>query len=376
MARIELRQVCKTLKGGGKAAFSGSSFLDPRDLAGPAKGPGFSIEGLDLEIPDGEVMAVLGPSGCGKSTLLRLIAGLMPVDSGSILYDGADAGSLPPGERGIGMVFQNYALYPHMDSRANVLSRYLFRKRTTELDAEAAAKYRRTAELLGVEIEKLMDRMPKGLSGGEQQRVAVARCITRDPKLFLLDEPFSNLDQKLRERYRSQLRILLKQFSITTVYVTHDQVEALVLADLIAIMNQGRIEQVGTAQQIYDEPATAFAADFINFEPDSPPINFIDGSLVSAELSRFTIGARPEDIEVAGPGEAAEGLRLRGRLVDLRPMPLRKMSVLCVRVAESDIYLRVPEGAAYGQGSTLELSLPAYHLFDKESGRRVESRKA
>jgi ABC-type sugar transport system ATPase subunit len=278
------------------------------------------------------------------------------------------------------MVFQNYALYPNMDSRSNVLSYFRFRKRSPELDAEAAEKYRRTAELLGVGIEKLMDRMPGGLSGGERQRVAIGRCITRDPKLFLLDEPFSSLDQQLREKYRTQLRILLKQFNITTVYVTHDQVEALVLADLIAIMNQGRIEQVGSAQAIYAEPRSAFAAGFINFEPDSPPINFIDGSEISKDLAGYTVGARPEDIGVLGsvePGSvgpgSGEGLRIRGALVDLRRMPLRKMSVLCVRAAGSDIYLRVAEGRDFEPGSSLELSLSKYHLFDKESGLRVRS---
>jgi ABC-type sugar transport system ATPase subunit len=208
--------------------------------------------------------------------------------------------------------------------------------------------------------------------------VAVARCITRDPRLFLLDEPFSSLDQKLREQYRTQLRILLKQFNITTVYVTHDQVEALVLADLIALMREGRIEQVGTAQEIYDEPRNAFAADFINFEPDSPSINFIDGEKASSELARYTIGARPEAIVVSGPGGGGEALRLSGELVDIRPMPLRRMSVLCVRVADGEVYVRAADGTVPDLGpslvgSRLELSLPKYHLFDKESGLRVKS---
>jgi multiple sugar transport system ATP-binding protein len=369
MARIELRQVSKTLRSDGRSRST------------------FKIEGLDLEVPDGKVLAVLGPSGCGKSTLLRLVAGLIPPDGGRILFDGVDMEKVPPAERRIGMVFQNYALYPNFSSRANVLSYFLFRKRTPELDAEAEAKYRRTAELLGVDIEKLMDRMPKSLSGGERQRVAVGRCITRDPKLFLLDEPFSNLDQKLRERYRSQLRTLLTQFSITTVYVTHDQVEALILADLIAIMNEGRIEQVGTAREIYDAPGSAFAADFINFEPDTPPINLIDGADLAFELSGYTIGARPENISVSEPGGGAPGtpaapsgaLKLKGELAEVRVLPFKNQVVLCVRAAGGDVYIRAPEvpresgGAPCAQGARLSLSISRYHLFDKASGLRVKS---
>jgi multiple sugar transport system ATP-binding protein len=354
MARIDLRQVCKTLKGNGREAST------------------FSIEGLDLEIPDGKVLAVLGPSGCGKSTLLRLVAGLMPLDGGSILFDGVDAKEVPPSGRRIGMVFQNYALYPNYDSRTNVLSYFMFRKKTPELEEEKAEKYRRTAELLGVEIEKLMDRMPKGLSGGEQQRVAIARCITRDPRLFLLDEPFSNLDQKLREKYRVQLRVLLRQFDITTVYVTHDQVEALILADLIALMNQGRIEQVGTAQEIYEEPRSVFVADFLNFEPEMPSINLIDGALVSPELAAYTIGVRPDKLRLG----KIEGLpSIEGRVIDARALPLRKARVLCVRSGGCDIYCKAEETSqvATEVGSSVVLSLERCHLFDKTSGLREKS---
>ncbi len=349
MAHIELRQVRKTLR---------------------ADGSTFRIEGLDLNIPDGKVVAILGPSGCGKSTLLRLIAGLESVDGGSILYDGVDMGEVPPSERRIGMVFQNYALYPNMDSRTNVLSYFVFRKRTPELDAEAAEKYRRTAELLGVDIERLMDRMPKGLSGGERQRVAVGRCITRDPRLFLLDEPFSNLDQKLREKYRTQLRVLLKQFGITTVYVTHDQVEALVLADLIAIMKDGKIEQVGTAVEIYEEPRSVFAADFINFEPETPSINLLDGAFVSKDLEGYTIGVRPDDVEV-GAREGA--LSVRGTIIDARPLALKKAVVLTLLAADGEISLRAPAGGRYATGAPLTVSLSKYHLFGKADGLRVRS---
>jgi multiple sugar transport system ATP-binding protein len=352
MARIELRQVGISLRGEGRDASV------------------FRMEGLDLEIPDGKTLAVLGPSGCGKSTLLRIIAGLMRPDSGSVLFDGVDVSALKPGERKIGMVFQNYALYPNYDARDNVLSYFMFRKKTPELEAEKAEKYRRTAELLGVEIEHLMDRMPKGLSGGERQRVAVARCITRDPGLFLLDEPFSNLDQKLRERYRVQLRVLLRQFNITTVYVTHDQAEALIIADLVAVMNSGRIEQLGTAQEIYDEPKSVFAADFINFAPELPSINLMDGALASAELARYTIGARPENI-VVGRIEGRPGLS--GRVADLRPLPMRKGAIVCLRASGAELFLKVEDPSGIAQGSPLEVSFARCQLFDKDSGLKVRT---
>jgi multiple sugar transport system ATP-binding protein len=369
MARIELRQVSKTLSGGASVR------MEPRRAFGAeAKGAGasFRIDGLDLEIREGEILAVLGPSGCGKSTLLRLIAGLMPVDGGRILFDGVDMDQVPPAGRKIGMVFQNYALYPNYDSRANVLSYFMFRKKTPELEAEKAEKYRRTAELLGVEIEKLMDRMPKGLSGGEQQRVAIGRCITRDPGLFLLDEPFSNLDQKLREKYRVQLRVLLRQFDITTVYVTHDQVEALILADRIALMNDGRIEQVGTAQEIYEEPRSVFVADFLNFEPELPSINLLDGEFASPPLGAYTIGVRPDKLRL---GEIEGMPHVEGVVVDVRPLPLRKARVICARTGGGDLYLKADGEDSGGAtvGAKVVLSFERCHLFDKASGLRERS---
>src|SRR5213592_815367 len=217
VARIDLVDVNKTLREPG------------------GRGSTFSIQNLSLRVPDGETMVILGPSGCGKTTLLKIIAGLIPPDSGEVRYADVDVRDVPPGDRRIGMVFQNYALYPHLSSRTNILSYFLFRKKTPELDAMARAKYQRTSELMGVDLASLLDRRPPTLSGGERQRVALGRCITRDPALFLLDEPFSSLDQALREKYRVNLKILLRQFNITTVYVTHDHYEALILADRLAI---------------------------------------------------------------------------------------------------------------------------------------------
>src|SRR5262249_19650520 len=185
---------------------------------------------------------------------------------------------VPPADRRIGMVFQNYALYPHMTSRRNVLAYFLFRKKTPEMDALARRKYERTSELMGVELEHLLDRHPPTLSGGEKQRVALGRCIPRDPAVFLLDEPFSNLDQALREKYRVNLKVLLRQFGITTVYVTHDHVEALILADRLAVMSRGRIEQIGTYQEIYERPRNAFVAGFLNRPAGSPANPFLASS--------------------------------------------------------------------------------------------------
>src|SRR5436190_7974802 len=282
MARIDLVSVGKTLRDAGAQA-------------------SFAIEDLTLRIPDGKTMVVLGPSGCGKTTLLKIIAGLIQPDSGDVRYDGVDVKHVRPGDRRICMVFHNYALYPHLISRTNVLSYFLFRKKTPEMTAMAQAKYQRTSELMGVELAYLLDRKPTTLSGGEKQRVALGRCITRDPALFLLDEPFSNLDQALREKYRVNLKILLKQFNITTVYVTHDHYEAMILADLLAIMDRGRIEQVGTYEEIYDRPRNAFVAGFLNRHVGTPPISFLDARAFAQcrRLGPLRIGVRPEDVQVS-----------------------------------------------------------------------------
>ncbi len=199
------------------------------------------------------------------------------------------------------MVFQNYALYPHFTSKTNVLSYFLFRKKTPELNALAAAKYQRTSELMGVELAHLLDRKPTTLSGGEKQRVALGRCITRDATLFLVDEPFANLDQALREKYRVNLKILLRQFDITTVYVTHDHHEALILADLVAVMDRGTIEQIGTYQSIYNHPRNVFVAGFLNLHMGTPPINLLDARHLPEwqRLGDVWAGVRPEDVEIS-----------------------------------------------------------------------------
>ena len=353
MARIDLVDVCKTL----------------RDRST------FSIRDLSLRIPDGKTMVVLGPSGCGKTTLLKIIAGLIPPDSGQVRFDDVDAKEVPPGQRRIGMVFQGYALYPHVTSRTNVLSYFMFRKKTPELDAVKRAKYERTSELMGVDLAHLLDRKPPRLSGGEKQRVALGRCITRDASLFLVDEPFANLDQALREKYRVNLKLLLRQFDITTVYVTHDHHEALILADLIAVMDRGRIEQVGTPQEIYDTPTNLFVAGFLNLHVGTPPISLVAGRWfpVWEQLENAWIGVRPEDVEISS--ERRDG-GVPGIVTDILQIALGRSTLLTIRVGGHEVHALLERSAPPAVGAAVGLVFRRYHLFDRESGRRLASHTA
>ena len=354
MAWIDLINVCKTLN----------------DRAGV--GSAFSIRKLNLRIPDGKTMVVLGPSGCGKTTLLKIIAGLIPPDSGEVRYDGVDVKDVRPGDRRIGMVFQNYALYPHFSSRTNVLAYFLFRKKTPELNALAKAKYQRTSELMGVELAYLLDRKPTTLSGGEKQRVALGRCITRDAALFLVDEPFANLDQALREKYRVNLKALLRQFSITTVYVTHDHHEALILADLMAVMDRGRIEQVGTPQEIYDTPKNVFVAGFLNLHMGSPPISLIDARYMAERqrLGDVWIGVRPEHVEISR--EHGDDT-LSGIIASTLSLPPMNTTLFTIRVGDHEVHARASGDAKPLTGDHVWLTFTQYHVFDKASGLRLRS---
>ena len=376
MARVDLVNVCKTLKDGGSPG-SGSSLIGAmQDMIGAAGSGGrrsaFSIQNLNVMIPDGKTVVILGPSGCGKTTLLKIIAGLIAPDSGQVRYDGVDVKDVPPGGRRIGMVFQNYALYPHLSSRTNVMSYFHFRKKTPELDAMAAAKYQRTSELMGVELSYLMDRKPTRLSGGEKQRVALGRCITRDPALFLLDEPFSNLDQALREKYRVNLKILLKQFSITTVYVTHDHYEALILADVLVIMDRGGIEQVGTYQEIYDRPRNAFVAGFLNRHVGTPPINLIDARYMAQgpSLGNALVGVRPEDLEVSREDRTGG---IRGTIAAKLRLPMLNATILTITVEDQELVAEIPSEENLRGGDQVCLTLKRYHVFDKATGMRLRT---
>ena len=373
MARVDLINVCKTLKDGDRAG-SGLPLIGAmRDMVGASGSrAAFSIQNLNVMIPEGKTVVILGPSGCGKTTLLKMIAGLIEPDSGQVRYDGVDVKDVPPGGRRIGMVFQNYALYPHLSSRTNVMSYFHFRKRTPELDAMAAAKYQRTSELMGVELSYLMDRKPTRLSGGEKQRVALGRCITRDPALFLLDEPFSNLDQALREKYRVNLKILLKQFSITTVYVTHDHYEALILADVLVIMDRGGIEQVGTYQEIYDRPRNVFVAGFLNRHVGTPPINLIDARYMAQgqSLGNARVGVRPEDLEVSRE-ERTGGIR--GTIAAKLRLPMLNATILTITVEDQELVAEIPSEENLRGGDQVCLTLKRYHVFDKATGMRLRT---
>jgi multiple sugar transport system ATP-binding protein len=250
------------------------------------------IPGVDLAIEDGEFVVFVGPSGCGKSTLLRLIAGLEDTTSGVIAIDGKDATALPPAKRGLAMVFQSYALYPHMTVRKNIA----FPLKMAGLsEAEQAAKVERAAKVLN--LTAYLDRRPGQLSGGQRQRVAIGRAIVREPAAFLFDEPLSNLDAALRGGMRQEITELHQSLKTTMIYVTHDQVEAMTMADKIVVLNAGRIEQVGSPLSLYNQPKNTFVAGFIG----SPKMNLIDGA-EAAKHGAHTIGIRPEHIEIGqGP---------------------------------------------------------------------------
>ena len=265
-----------------------------------------AVDRLTLDVADGEFLVLLGPSGCGKTTALRMLAGLEHPDRGDILIDGASVIRLEPKDRDVALVFQSYALYPHMSVRDNI--QYPLRVRQLSA-AERGRKVERVAELLG--IVNLLPRRPAQLSGGEQQRVALARAIVREPRVFLMDEPLSNLDAKLRTHTRTELKALQQQLGVTTIFVTHDQAEAMTMSDRIAVLDTGRLQQLGTPDTVYQRPANLFVAQFIG----SPPMNIVDAhrdgeSLVLtggwrldaprgvAGADGLKVGLRPEAIEL------------------------------------------------------------------------------
>jgi multiple sugar transport system ATP-binding protein len=260
-------------------------------------GPHAVIHGADLAIEDGSFVVFVGPSGCGKTTLLRLIAGLEDVSGGRVLIDGANVVGVPPAKRGLSMVFQSYALYPHMSVRGNI---GFGLKMAGQPRAEINRKVEAAAATLN--LTPYLDRKPRELSGGQRQRVAIGRAIVREPKAFLFDEPLSNLDAALRVQMRLEVTKLQRQLATTAVYVTHDQVEAMTMADRIVVLNAGKIEQYGSPLELYERPANLFVAGFIG----SPRMNFVAGE-GAQRYGAATIGVRPEHLRASRDGEGWEG---------------------------------------------------------------------
>jgi sn-glycerol 3-phosphate transport system ATP-binding protein len=319
-----------------------------------------AIHGISVEIADGELCVLVGPSGCGKSTLLRMVAGLEEITAGEIRIGGRRVNDLEPAERDIAMVFQNYALYPHMTVRANMA--YGLRNRGTPRD-EIDRRIAKAAAIL--HLEDFLDRRPRQLSGGQRQRVAMGRAIVRDPAAFLLDEPLSNLDTKLRAHMRGELKQLHARLGATFIYVTHDQVEAMSLADRIVVMNAGRIEQIGPPREVYDHPASRFVAEFIG----APPMNFLAG----AELGRPEpwVGVRPEALSLARPESPGDGIAVTGRVEIVEDLGADSFIHLSLP-DERTLVARLDAGAAPAEGDTVTVSAPerSLRLFD-DQGRSL-----
>jgi multiple sugar transport system ATP-binding protein len=344
-----------------------------------------AVDGVSLDVGDGDFMVLLGPSGCGKSTLLRMIAGLIPPDDGHVLVDGRDVTHQPPRDRDLAMVFQSYALYPHLTVARNIT----FPLRARRLPrAETDEKLRAVAEVL--DLAALLRRKPRELSGGQRQRVALGRALVRDPGAFLMDEPLSNLDAKLRTATRAELSDLHRRLSSTFIYVTHDQVEAMTMATHIAVLNDGRLEQVGTPAQVYDEPASAFVAGFLG----APAMNLVPATVVS-QAGQLRVRAAGVDLPLRAGAAPAREVLLGIRPERLGPVgpaaagpdgPMITATVGSVENLGGDevAHLRTPGGAPLalrgprplglgGPGTALSLTVaPAdLHLFDPVSGRRL-----
>lgn len=353
-----------------------------------AEGQIKALDEVNLTVPNGETVVIVGPSGCGKSTLLRVVAGLDGEYSGQVFYDEQEMTNLPPKERYIGMVFQNYALYPHFEGHGNLS--FFFRLRKIS-DQETEERIRITSEIMGIGFNQLLYRKPGTLSGGQQQRVAIARAIVRNPRLFLFDEPLSNLDAKLRMQTRVEIKRLLQRFQITAIYVTHDQVEAMALGDQVAVMRAGRVEQVGPFHQVLHKPANVFVASFLG----SPPMNLFTGGVVAdgrvqlagfsvplpAEVQaqvqsgqRLTIGVRPEVLRlVDAAATPVNGVVLRGVAEVVEPDFGRQSQLVYTAneqyrfVAIGD--LTIPVYA--GHPVVAQLDTTRLHFFDADSERRL-----
>jgi multiple sugar transport system ATP-binding protein len=335
------------------------------------------LHGVSIEIPDGSFTVLVGPSGCGKSTLLRMVAGLENISGGEIAIADRVVNQVPPKERDIAMVFQNYALYPHMTVKENMAFSLTLAKKSQAFIDERVGK---AAGILG--LAPLLDRFPRQLSGGQRQRVAMGRCIVRDPQVFLFDEPLSNLDAKLRVAMRTEIKELHQRLKTTSVYVTHDQIEAMTMADQIVVMHDGRIEQTGSPLELYDRPANRFVAGFIG----SPSMNFIpgtqkDGALVVANGARLpvaaalaandgralTYGIRPEHLDLVQSSD--EGFECEVVVIE----PTGSETQLFARLGDQEIVAIFRERHEFAPGQKIRLKprAPVAHLFDASSGQRI-----
>jgi len=335
------------------------------------------IHGISFDIREGEFVVLVGPSGCGKSTLLRMLAGLEEISGGEIAIDSKVVNDLESKDRDIAMVFQSYALYPHMTVRDNMAFSLKLRRADRALTDQRVADAARILNL-----EQLLDRLPKELSGGQRQRVAMGRAIVRDPKVFLFDEPLSNLDAKLRVAMRAEIKALHQRLKTTTVYVTHDQIEAMTMADRIVVMHDGIVEQIGTPLELFDSPRNLFVAQFIG----SPAMNIIQGTyragVVEAEGAKWPVapgtrasegqavhyGIRPTNIEVSSSGS---GIPAKVIVVE----PTGAETELLLQVGNAQL-VAVTHGRTKVQpDDTVSLTIDpgASHLFDSASGERIES---
>jgi multiple sugar transport system ATP-binding protein len=338
------------------------------------------IHGISFDIQDGEFMVLVGPSGCGKSTLLRMLAGLEEITSGTIAIDGRTVNDVDSKDRDIAMVFQSYALYPHMSVRDNMGFSLRLRKADKR---EVESRVARAAQILN--LEPYLDRFPRELSGGQRQRVAMGRAIVRDPKVFLFDEPLSNLDAKLRVQMRSEIKALHQRLKTTTVYVTHDQIEAMTMADRIVVMHDGVIEQIGTPLELYDRPENLFVAQFIG----SPAMNVVHGTLrrangaahvetpdgvrwplgsgAGADGQAVTYGVRPDHLQLAGSAERG----VPGEIVVVEPTGSE--TELVVKIGEAQVIVETHGRPALNPGDKVTFAVDPgnVHLFDRSSGMRL-----
>jgi len=332
------------------------------------------LHGVSFDIEHGEFVALVGPSGCGKSTLLRMVAGLEEISDGEIAIGDRVVNDVAPKDRDIAMVFQNYALYPHMNVRDNM--GFALRQRRIP-KAEIKQRVDNAARILG--LEQLLERKPRALSGGQRQRVAMGRAIVRNPNVFLFDEPLSNLDAKLRVQMRSELKELHQRLGVTTIYVTHDQIEAMTLADRVVVMNGGIVEQMGPPLELYDRPQSLFVAAFIG----SPPMNFlpgeineqgqlatVDGQVLALPVAlalggRVTVGFRPENLHLQETGWPAAVAVVE---------PTGSETQITARMGETLIRVLIRGRTSVRPGETIHLSVAAkdLHVFDTASGRRLD----